>query len=146
MKKLIMLMVIMMLLLSGCGGYNRNYNGKKGKIVTVNETKLKKMYDDGETFIVFAGTETCESCERFDPIVEQLVDEYELTIYYFPADDYESEGVKDIIYNYFYKLDLTPSIYVVAEGSSKDMKEGVVEYIDLVRWLKKYGFISYTAG
>ncbi|MBR0475136.1 MAG: hypothetical protein IJJ19_09060 [Erysipelotrichaceae bacterium] len=143
MKKILTVLMVMLLALAGCaGGYNRNYNGKMGKITTVNEKKLKEMFDNGETFVVFAGTETCESCERFDPIVKQLVDENELTFYYFPADDYESEGVKDIIYNYFYKLDLTPSIYIVLEGRSVDMKEGVVDHDEMVRWLEKYEFIQ----
>ena len=141
MKRILTVLVVLMLL-TGCGGYNRNYSGKLGKIVTINEKKLKNKFDNGETFVVFAGTETCESCERFDPIVQQLVDEYDVTIYFFPADDYESEGVKDIIYNYFYKLDLTPSTYIVKDGKSVDMKEGVVDHDDLVRWLEKYEFIQ----
>ena len=66
---------------------------------------------------------------------------YEVTFYYMPADDYESDTVKDIIYNYLYKLDLTPSTYIVKDGKAVDLEEGVIEYDDLVRWLQKHEFI-----
>ena len=45
MKKILTVLMVMLLALAGCaGGYNRNYNGKMGKITTVNEKKLKEMF------------------------------------------------------------------------------------------------------
>ena len=141
MKKLFIVLAVVMLMLAGCSSSGRDYKGKKGKIVTREAAEIRKMFDDGETFIMFAGTKDCDSCARYEPIVKEFVDRYNVVFYYMPADDYESDVVKDIIYNYLYKLDLTPSTYIVKDGKAVDLEEGVVEYDDLVRWLQEYEFI-----
>ena len=121
MKKLLIILTVVMLVLAGCSSNNRDYKGKKGKIITKEAADIRRMFDDGETFIMFAGTRDCESCSRYEPIVKEFVDRYEVTFYYMPADDYESDVVKDIIYNYLYKLDLTPSTYIVKDGKAVDL-------------------------
>ncbi len=140
-KLMLVILAVMVLLVTGCAADSRDYKGKKGKIVTRQPEDIRKMFDDGETFIVFAGTKDCDSCARYEPIVREFVDRYDVTFYYMPADDYESDTVKDIIYNYLYKLDLTPSTYIVKDGKAVDLEEGVIEYDNLVRWLQKHEFI-----
>lgn len=135
MKKLL-IALLLLAALSGC-------NKQQDKIVTKNSDDLIQMFEAGETFVVYAGTENCESCKVFKRTILELLDAYQdKKLYYFPADDYQSEEVKNVIYNYLYKLEYTPSIYYVDNGKVVDMVEGLIDYDQLKDWLKKHDFIS----
>ena len=137
MKKLGRIVAIMLcvLLIASCSkAYDR--------IVTKPAPELKKMFENGETFVMYAGTETCETCKKFKPIVAELCDNYkDLVIYYFPADNYESEEVKDIIFNYLYKLEYTPTIYYVENGKAVDIVETMMEYEEMESWLQGHDIL-----
>lgn len=134
MKKIITVLLAV-LLLAGC---NKSYQ----RIVTKEAPQLKKMFEDGETFVMYAGTSTCETCKKFKAVLAELLDNYDdLVIYYFPADEYESAEVKDIIYNYLYKLEYTPTIYYVENGKAVDIVEEMMEYDEMESWLQGHGLL-----
>ncbi len=134
-KARIILGILAVMLIAGC---SKSYE----RLITKEAPQLKKMFENDETFVVYAGTSDCETCKRFKPIVAEMLDNYkDLVIYYFPADEYESPEVKDIIYNYFYKLEYTPTIYYVENGQAVDIVETMMEYEELEAWLQGHNVL-----
>ena len=66
--------------------------------------------------------------------------------YYLLADDYEDEDVKNLIYNYLYKLQWTPTMYIVENGKVVNLNENennsLMHVGSLKIWLKNNGAIS----
>ena len=131
MKKLLVILTLL-ILLTGCS---------KGRIVEKTAPEIIKMFDDGESFVMYAGTSTCETCKEFKDILGQVLNDYDLTVYYVAADDYEDEDVKNMIYNYLYKLQWTPTVYVVKDGKVAHLNENednsLMSISSLTRWLKE---------
>ena len=137
MKKIIVLLAVLLVLLTGCS---------KGKIVDKSARELIEMFDAGESFVMFAGTSNCDTCKEFRDILGQVLNDYDLTVYYLLADDYEDEDVKNLIYNYLYKLQWTPTLYVVENGKVTHINENdnnsLMHVGSLTIWLKDNGAIS----
>lgn len=139
MKKRIIVILALAALLMG-GGCQQNF---KGQLIESDAAAIKQMFDDGQTFFMYAGTSDCESCRKYKVVLQQLIDNYEITVYYLPADDYESAEIKDLIYNYLYKLEWTPTSYLVKDGKAVDLKEGPLEYEELVSWLQDNDYLPH---
>ena len=139
MKKFLTLLLSILLVSSLCGCKQKN----RGEIVTAEAPVIKAMFESGQTFVMYAGTKTCTSCKEFKVTLGELIYNYPITIYYMPADEFESPEVKEVIYNYLYKLEWTPSTYIVQNGKAVDMREEPLEYDDLVEWLEKYDALPY---
>ena len=86
----LLVLLVLLLVMTGCS---------KGKIVEKKAPDIIKMFDNKESFVMYAGTSDCENCKEFKDILGQVLNDYRLTVYYFPADDYEDEDVKNLIYN-----------------------------------------------
>lgn len=136
-KRIIVLLAVLLILLTGCS---------KGKIVDKSARELIRMFDAGESFVMFAGTSNCDTCQEFRDILGQVLNDYGLTVYYLLADDYEDEDVKNLIYNYLYKLQWTPTLYVVENGKVTHINENdnnsLMHVGSLTIWLKDNGAIS----
>ena len=99
--------------------------------------------ENKESFIVYVGYDDCQSCKEFKPILNQLIENYDITIYYLPTDDKQTEDqLNEIQYNYFYRMYWTPTTYIVEDGEVLAIKEQLIEYEELVEWLKEYGKIE----
>ena len=134
MKKLfVFIAAIVRVLVTGCSSE---------MYTTRSATEIKQMFDNGETFVMFAGTKDCTSCKAYKPIVEEIIEKYDIPFYYMPADDYKSDEVRDVIYNYLYKLEWTPTTYIVVDGHSAAMVEETITFEELEDLLDKYGLIT----
>lgn len=117
---------------------------KKKQYVVKETDELVEMFEEGETFIVYAGTSDCGHCKEFKEVIDEVLKNYpDLTIYYFSADNYETKEVQNVIYNYLYKLEYTPTIYYVQNGRTLDYEDETLDYDGVVSWLKKHGYIEY---
>ena len=136
-KRIIVLLAVLLILLTGCS---------KGKIIDKSARELIEMFDAGESFVMFAGTSNCDTCKEFRDILGQVLNDYDLTVYYLLADDYEDEDVKNLIYNYLYKLQWTPTLYIVENGKVTHLNENdnntLMHIGSLTIWLKENGAIS----
>lgn len=138
MRKFKVCLLVLLLLLTGC---NKKFT--KGEVKTAYADKVLEMLENDESFIVYIGYEDCPTCQQYKPILQQLIENYDVVIYYLPTDDKETEDqLNEIQYNYFYRMYWTPTTYIVENGEVVDMKEQLIEYDDLVKWLKDYGKID----
>lgn len=134
MRKFVIILLAMFLL-CGCSDY-------KGDVVTKHADKILEMFENKETFVVYAGQGGCNSCKEFSEVIYEFTKNYDMTFYYFSTDEKEYEDAKNTLaYDYLTRLLWTPSIYIVVDGKNVDMKEKTIQYDELVDWLDSYGFI-----
>ena len=137
MKK-VLLVLFVLLSLTAC---NKKFS--KGELVTAYADEVLEKLENKESFIVYVGYDDCQSCKEFKPILNQLIENYDITIYYLPTDDKQTEDqLNEIQYNYFYRMYWTPTTYIVEDGEVIAIKEQLIEYEELVEWLKEYGKIE----
>ena len=137
MKK-VLLVLFVLLSLTAC---NKKFS--KGEVVTAYADEVLEKLENKESFIVYVGYDDCQSCKEFKPILNQLIENYDITIYYLPTDDKQTEDqLNEIQYNYFYRMYWTPTTYIVEDGEVLAIKEQLIEYKELVEWLKEYGKIE----
>ena len=137
MKK-VLLVLFVLLSLTAC---NKKFS--KGEGVTAQADEVLERLENKESFIVYVGYDDCQSCKEFKPILNQLIENYDITIYYLPTDDKQTEDqLNEIQYNYFYRMYWTPTTYIVEDGEVLAIKEQLIEYEELVEWLKEYGKIE----
>ena len=137
MKK-VLLVLFVLLSLTAC---NKKFS--KGEVVTAYADEVLEKLENKESFIVYVGYDDCQSCKEFKPILNQLIEDYDITIYYLPTDDKQTEDqLNEIQYNYFYRMYWTPTTYIVEDGEVLAIKEQLIEYEELVEWLKEYGKIE----
>ena len=137
MKK-VLLVLFVLLSLTAC---NKKFS--KGEVVTAYADEVLEKLENKESFIVYVGYDDCQSCKEFKPILNQLIENYDITIYYLPTDDKQTEDqLNEIQYNYFYRMYWTPTTYIVEDGEVLALKEQLIEYEELVEWLKEYGKIE----
>lgn len=137
MKK-VLLVLFVLLSLTAC---NKKFS--KGEVVTAYADEILEKLENKESFIVYVGYDDCQSCKEFKPILNQLIENYDITIYYLPTDDKQTEDqLNEIQYNYFYRMYWTPTTYIVEDGEVLAIKEQLIEYEELVEWLKEYGKIE----
>ena len=137
MKK-VLLVLFVLLSLTAC---NKKFS--KGEVVTAYADEVLEKLENKESFIVYVGYDDCQSCKEFKPILNQLIENYDITIYYLPTDDKQTEDqLNEIQYNYFYRMYCTPTTYIVEDGEVIAIKEQLIEYEELVEWLKEYGKIE----
>ena len=137
MKK-VLLVLFVLLSLTAC---NKKFS--KGEVLTAYADEILEKLENKESFIVYVGYDDCQSCKEFKPILNQLIENYDITIYYLPTDDKQTEDqLNEIQYNYFYRMYWTPTTYIVEDGEVLAIKEQLIEYEELVEWLKEYGKIE----
>ena len=137
MKK-VLLVLFVLLSLTAC---NKKFS--KGEVVTAYADEVLEKLENKESFIVYVGYDDCQSCKEFKPILNQLIENYDITIYYLTTDDKQTEDqLNEIQYNYFYRMYWTPTTYIVEDGEVIAIKEQLIEYEELVEWLKEYGKIE----
>ena len=73
MKKLLLVSLVLVTLLVGCGS-----NQTKNEIKYVETTEIMKKLDNKESFIMVVGNTTCAACIAYKPTLEQLVQNKEL--------------------------------------------------------------------
>ena len=134
-KTVIVLLALMLLICTGCQ--------KKSKyVIEKSAAEIIELFDSKQDFVLFCGTKTCETCAQFRPVLEEVCEDYELTVYYLDVSDYESDDIKNLTYNYLYRLEWTPSVYVIKEGRVTALNENdddtLLSYGKLLRWLEDY--------
>ena len=123
MKK-VLLVLFVLLSLTAC---NKKFS--KGEVVTAYADEVLEKLENKESFIVYVGYDDCQSCKEFKPILNQLIENYDITIYYLPTDDKQTEDqLNEIQYNYFYRMYWTPTTYIVEDGEVLAIKEQLIEY------------------
>ncbi len=136
MKKILLLLLILTLL-GGC------FKFTKGEVTTKKAQEILKMFEEKESFILYAGNSNCESCIEYRKILQELISDYEIEVIYVDTlNKEEQDFLNTLIYDYLYRLNMTPSTYLIKDGKTIDMKEGPLQLKTLKEWLIQYEYLS----
>ena len=125
--------------------YNNSTSGTEEStneiIENGNEIKTKNEFDkikeSNNSSIVVIISDDCKYCEIFKPILEDVIQEYNINIYYLNIDSnfYKSIDLDTTVYG-------TPTTIVYKNGKAIDNIMGYKEKNDLINILKKNGVIK----
>ncbi|HPX33157.1 MAG TPA: hypothetical protein PLT36_06610 [Erysipelotrichaceae bacterium] len=135
MKK-ILLVILTLCLLGGC------FKFTKGEVNTKRAKDVLKMFENKESFILYAGSNDCNTCNDYRQVLQELIKKYEIEIIYLNTKVSEDEEIiNTLTYDYLYRLYMLPSTYLIKDGKTIDMKEIYMELEQLEEWLKQYEYL-----
>ena len=102
------------------------------------------LKDGEEASIIYIARPTCSFCQQEEPIIEEIVSEYGVTVNYLNTDNLNNDGLTDLVQSdeYFSEGFGTPLLMVVEKNEIKEVLEGLKDKDTIVDFFKKYGFIS----
>ena len=102
------------------------------------------LKDGDEASIIYIARPTCYYCQQEEPIVKNIVYEYDVTVNYLNTDELDDDGLADLVQSddYFSEGFGTPLLMVVEDGEIKEVLEGLKDKDTIVDFFKEYGFIS----
>ncbi len=143
MKRIIGLLLIGLLVISGCSSAKTiNY---------IKTTQVMEKMDNKDDFVLIVGSSTCGACIAYKPILEEVVKNKEANIFYV---QYDTEGIKadnsvdeagranitKLFDEYFGgKITSTPSTLYIKDGKIDSMEAGLMSYVQLIDWLVSHG-------
>ncbi len=131
--KFILLFILSIFILTGCGSSNF-------KSISYNE--LKSKLKGNETFFFVVVKDGCRYCESYEPIVEEVLKENDITAYKLNLSELSDDDF-DTFYSEF-KVDSTPTTIFSEEGKISLMKriEGSISKEKLTEKLKAMNYIK----
>jgi len=115
MKKILAIVVILGLILSGCSA--------KG-LTQVKPEDITARFEANESFVVYFGLSYCAACKIFRSIVETVIDETGTTVYYIEFDKEDRTLLDTLASTYLSQNEqfpyTFPIIFIVEEGKIID--------------------------
>lgn len=87
--------------------------------VSENFSAYKKLVKSDEIVMAVFGRDTCFYCNKFKPVYNAVAEKYDLDIYYFDSDNYDSKEYSKII-----NMDLTVPAKCSSEGTEFKLSDG----------------------
>jgi len=122
-------------------------NPKTYEFKNINTTDFVNLYNSSERSIIYIGTPTCSYCQKFEPVLKDIADEYDLDINYYNlanvSDDKEMAKFSAID-SYFTEEEWGTPLVVITDNQKLDTKKlnGYHEKSETVDYFKETGFIK----
>lgn len=140
MKKIIPIIIISLLLLTGCTNKKYELTSQGNKSDNVYEETVELTYDqykekisNNESFIVLLYQTGCSHCESFEPKVNKIIKEYNLEIYSLNLADL-SEKEYAVVKNKTFVTG-TPTTVFIKEGKYENKLVGDKEEEEIFKFL-----------
>lgn len=144
MKKFILAGFFCLCFLVGCGSK---------EITVISAEEAVQRLDNKESMVLVVGSTTCHACQSYDPVLEEIMKNYEelplLKIYIDDEDPIAVEGEEEQVRVHFRELQektvtmpSTPTTLFIKDGKLVDSIVGNKEYAKVVSKLQSTGFIS----
>lgn len=133
MKRVLLVMVVGLLILTGCG----KEDVKKG-ITYLEIEELETKLDSDEAFVFVVGKDTCPACIVYKPVLDELVNNKNIDIYYIEVidgvwSDEKKDQLMDLIKDSIgQEVVGTPTTYIVKNKKAVDVQIGFLEYGQLL--------------
>lgn len=138
MKKIVkslLIVFIMVLFAVGCG--NKNH------IVEIDLDGFKEKMANKETFALYIGNENCVHCEAYKPILESVLNEYNITIYHLDNNKLNEEEYSE--FKSYIGISGTPTIVFITDGEEETTLNRIVGEVSketTVERFKTNGYIK----
>jgi len=140
--------VILVILIGGIVFANKNEYSAAEEIpdmltaITLDE--FVDLYNGDDLVLLYVARPTCSYCTMFHPIVNEVIDEYDVPFYYYDIDTMSGDDMETFIETATYFQDGigTPTTLLVQDGELVDVLAGYVEKDGLVSFLLENGMIE----
>ena len=97
-----------------------------------------------EASIIYIARPTCHYCQEEEPIVKNIVHDYNVTVNYLNTDELDDEGQAKLIKSddYFSEGYGTPLLLVVKDNKIVDILKGLSTKETIIDYFKEHGFIN----
>lgn len=123
-------------------------NGEKTGILNTNLKLYQDILKSNDTNIIYVSAASCSHCQNFEPILKNVVKEYDLKLYKIDLDKY-SQDDKTNLYNSleFFSTEWgTPSILIVKNGKLIESLVGERNKDQLIKLFKNHNIIKTTSS
>lgn len=133
MKKIVFLIIILLL----CGCQNKTYT-------EINYDKLYKKMNSYDNYILFIGKDNCEACKSFKKVIEKLIKEHKIKIFYLNVSSL-NEKEKLLVTSKYYTDSgqiYTPVLLIIENGTVKQRQIGNKSYNETYKFLLNNGIME----
>ena len=123
-----------------------------GSVIEDNKSKsyLKEFYSDlngNENSLIMIGRDNCSWCQLFKPTLDYMSDKYDFDFTYVNTNELTNSAFNKMLKSINVSSDEfgTPFTVVTKNGKVVDSLNGYTDEIDLLEFLKKYGFVDSDA-
>ena len=112
MKKFLKIFIILFtvtILLCGCS--------KKEHIKEISLDEFKEKIANKETFVVYVGNKDCSHCISYRPILEKVLDDYDITIYH--VDNSKLDNNEYAEFRTYINISGTPTVAFITSGEEE---------------------------
>lgn len=117
---------------------------EQGDLKEIDIDEYLDLKEGSEASIIYIARPTCHYCQEMEPIVRNIVYEYEVEVNYLNTDELDDEGQAKLIESddYFSEGYATPLLLVVQDDEIVDILEGLSEKDATVEFFRDNGFID----
>lgn len=119
---------------------------EQGDLDEIGIDEYLDLLKDDEASIIYVARPTCHYCQEMEPIVRNVVYEYNVKVNYLNTDELDDEGQADFIKSNDYFDEKggygTPMLIIVKDNDFVDVIEGLTDKDTVVNFFKDNGIIE----
>lgn len=133
--KAIVLLFVVTIMFCGCS--------KEERIVGISLDEFKEKMANKESFVLYVGNEGCSHCISYRPVLEQVLEDYDITIY--QIDNSKLDNSEFAEFRTYVNISGTPTVAFIADGeeeSTLNRITGEVSRETTIERFKSNGYIE----
>ena len=147
MKKLIVLLIASLVVLSGCGKEEKFYLDEKYygnyKFIDVDNNKIDKLQKDKASYMVFTFNPYCQFQKPCDKVFEEFMEQNNISIYNIPFDEFkETELYKYVKYGPSVLLINKGKVVAFLDANSDEDLDRYQEVDAFKEWVERYVYLE----
>ena len=117
---------------------------EQGELNDIDIDEYLDLKEGSDASIIYIARPTCHYCQEEEPIVKNIVHDYNVTVNYLNTDELDDEGQAKLIKSddYFSEGYGTPLLLVVKDNKIVDILEGLSTKETIIDFFKEHGFIN----
>ena len=117
---------------------------EQGELNDIDIDEYLDLKEGSDASIIYIARPTCHYCQEMEPIVRNIVYEYDVEVNYLNTDELDDEGQAKLIESddYFSEGYGTPLLLVVQNDEIVDIQEGLSTKDTTVNFFRDNGFIE----
>ncbi len=134
-SKIILMLFVFCLILCGCS--------KKEHIKEITLDEFKEKIANKETFAIYVGNKNCTHCISYRPILEKVLDDYDITIYHIDNSKLDEDSYAE--FSTYINISGTPTIAFITNGEEETTLNritGEVSRDTTIQRFKSNGYIK----
>ena len=117
---------------------------EKGEFIQIDINNYLEMYNGSEKQIILIARPTCQYCQIAEPILQNFIYKYQLSINYLNTDNFETQDDETLIESdeVFGDELGTAMLLIIGNGQVYDVVDGLTDTAHYEEFFKKNGYIE----